>query len=105
MPLSIFRLSMTYQHCTPFLLSGPLPTIIAPHGGPHTAVTAGWFMPYAYLATLGFAVICPNYRWGGWRKDRIMRGTGMEPRPTRPSPPHTGATNECAEAQIAPCTP
>ena len=43
-------------------LAGPLPTIIAPHGGPHTAVTAGWFMPYAYLATLGYAVICPNYR-------------------------------------------
>ncbi|KAG1675395.1 hypothetical protein FOA52_012314 [Chlamydomonas sp. UWO 241] len=42
--------------------AGPYPTIIAPHGGPHTGVTSGWYMPYAYLASLGYAVICPNYR-------------------------------------------
>lgn len=41
---------------------GRLPTIICPHGGPHTALPVGWFMPYAFLASLGFAVILPNYR-------------------------------------------
>ncbi len=41
---------------------GPLPAIVMPHGGPHTAMTVGWYMPYAFLASLGFVVICPNYR-------------------------------------------
>lgn len=41
---------------------GPLPAVLAPHGGPHTAVTLGWYPPYAFLAALGYAVLCPNYR-------------------------------------------
>eukprot|EP00197_Chlamydomonas_leiostraca_P007936 CAMPEP_0202863236 /NCGR_PEP_ID=MMETSP1391-20130828/3945_1 /ASSEMBLY_ACC=CAM_ASM_000867 /TAXON_ID=1034604 /ORGANISM="Chlamydomonas leiostraca, Strain SAG 11-49" /LENGTH=784 /DNA_ID=CAMNT_0049542847 /DNA_START=190 /DNA_END=2544 /DNA_ORIENTATION=- len=41
---------------------GPLPALIMPHGGPHTAITAGWYPAYAFLASLGYAVICPNYR-------------------------------------------
>ncbi len=36
--------------------------MLAPHGGPHTAVTLGWYPPYAFLAALGYAVLCPNYR-------------------------------------------
>lgn len=42
--------------------AGPLPTILAPHGGPHTAVTLGWYPAYAFLVSLGYAIILPNYR-------------------------------------------
>ncbi|KAG2444971.1 hypothetical protein HYH02_008843 [Chlamydomonas schloesseri] len=42
--------------------SGPLPAVVAPHGGPHTAVALGWYPAYAYLVALGYAVIVPNYR-------------------------------------------
>ncbi|KAG2495995.1 hypothetical protein HYH03_005919 [Edaphochlamys debaryana] len=42
--------------------SGPLPAVVTPHGGPHTAVTLGWYPPYAYLAGLGHVVLSPNYR-------------------------------------------
>ncbi|PNH08402.1 Acylamino-acid-releasing enzyme [Tetrabaena socialis] len=42
--------------------TGPLPAVIAPHGGPHTAVQLAWYPPYAYLTALGYAVLCPNYR-------------------------------------------
>ncbi|KAF5830484.1 Alpha/Beta hydrolase protein [Dunaliella salina] len=41
---------------------GPLPTILAPHGGPHAGVTLGWYMPYTFLASLGYAVLLPNFR-------------------------------------------
>ena len=40
----------------------PLPTLIVPHGGPHTAMSIGWYPSYAFLASLGFLLICPNYR-------------------------------------------
>ncbi|KAG2430962.1 hypothetical protein HXX76_009928 [Chlamydomonas incerta] len=42
--------------------SGPLPAVVAPHGGPHTAVTLGWYPAYAYLVALGYVVVVPNYR-------------------------------------------
>ncbi|KAL6764745.1 acylaminoacyl-peptidase [Haematococcus lacustris] len=42
--------------------AGGCPTVLAPHGGPHTAVTLAWYLPYAFLAHLGYAVVCPNYR-------------------------------------------
>eukprot|EP00198_Chlamydomonas_reinhardtii_P011561 XP_001700898.1 acylaminoacyl-peptidase [Chlamydomonas reinhardtii] len=42
--------------------TGPLPAVVAPHGGPHTAVTLGWYPAYAYLVALGYAVVVPNYR-------------------------------------------
>lgn len=32
---------------------GPRPTIITPHGGPHSVYTAQYFMPFAYLVSLG----------------------------------------------------
>ncbi|MEW5307421.1 MAG: hypothetical protein WDW36_009819 [Sanguina aurantia] len=41
---------------------GPFPTILVPHGGPHTATLLGWYMPYAFLVSLGYCVMAPNYR-------------------------------------------
>jgi acylaminoacyl-peptidase len=38
---------------------GPRPTIITPHGGPHSVYTAQFFMPFAYLVSLGVgALLC-----------------------------------------------
>ncbi len=54
-----------YTHVNTTFLSFPpfrLPAVLAPHGGPHAAITASWFLPYAYLAALGYAVVVPNYR-------------------------------------------
>eukprot|EP00798_Chlamydomonas_sp_ICE-L_P011996 gene11996-15091_t len=45
-----------------FAFESPLPTILVPHGGPHSGMTASWFMPLAWLASQGYAVLCPNYR-------------------------------------------
>ena len=33
--------------------AGPRPTIITPHGGPHSAYMAQYFMPLSYLVSLG----------------------------------------------------
>ncbi|GLI63346.1 hypothetical protein VaNZ11_006269 [Volvox africanus] len=41
---------------------GPLPAVLSPHGGPHTAVTLGWYPSFAALTALGYAVLCPNFR-------------------------------------------
>ncbi len=38
---------------------GPRPTIITPHGGPHTAYSAQFFMPLTYLVSLGENGCCP----------------------------------------------
>lgn len=32
---------------------GPRPTVITPHGGPHTAYSAGYFAAHSYLVALG----------------------------------------------------
>ncbi|EFN55568.1 hypothetical protein CHLNCDRAFT_134052 [Chlorella variabilis] len=42
--------------------AGPRPTIITPHGGPHTAYLAQYFMPLSYLVALGYNVVLLNYR-------------------------------------------
>ncbi|GLC61140.1 hypothetical protein PLESTB_001722500 [Pleodorina starrii] len=42
--------------------TGPLPAVLSPHGGPHTAVTLGWYPSFAFLTALGYAVLCPNFR-------------------------------------------
>ena len=44
--------------------SGPAPVIIFPHGGPHTAIAINYYMPFALLTSLGYAVVAVNYRWG-----------------------------------------
>ncbi|KAL4436940.1 hypothetical protein ABPG75_004079 [Micractinium tetrahymenae] len=41
---------------------GPRPTIITPHGGPHSAYLAQYFMPLTYLVSLGYNVVLLNYR-------------------------------------------
>lgn len=46
--------------CCSDLPPGPLPAVVAPHGGPHTAVTLGWYPAYAYLVALGYAVVVPK---------------------------------------------
>ncbi|KAL4858184.1 Acylamino-acid-releasing enzyme 1 [Chlorella vulgaris] len=42
--------------------SGPRPTIITPHGGPHSAYTASYFMPLTFLVSLGYNVVLLNFR-------------------------------------------
>jgi len=42
--------------------TGPLPAIILPHGGPHSAVALGWYPAFTFLASLGYVVLSPNYR-------------------------------------------
>ncbi|KAF8057927.1 Serine/threonine-protein phosphatase PP1 isozyme 1 [Scenedesmus sp. PABB004] len=41
---------------------GPAPVVVVPHGGPHTAVAANYYMPFALLSSLGYAVVAVNYR-------------------------------------------
>ena len=51
--------SWLYAHLGPLVspcskaAPGPRPTIITPHGGPHSVYTAQYFMPFAYLVSLG----------------------------------------------------
>lgn len=45
--------------------TGPRPTIITPHGGPHSAYLAQYFMPLSYLVSIGYNVVLLNYR-GSW---------------------------------------
>ncbi len=40
----------------------PLPTILLPHGGPHSAYVAGYALPTGYLPALGYAVLAVNFR-------------------------------------------
>jgi acylaminoacyl-peptidase len=41
---------------------GPRPTVLTPHGGPHTAYSAQFFAPLAFLLASGFNVVLVNYR-------------------------------------------
>ena len=47
---------------------GPYPLIVVPHGGPYGRVdrngVLGWWTWGAWLSTLGFAALMPNYRGG-----------------------------------------
>lgn len=38
------------------------PLIVLPHGGPHSCTTTHFSIHNAYLASLGYMFICPNYR-------------------------------------------
>eukprot|EP00051_Salpingoeca_urceolata_P018069 m.251702 g.251702 ORF g.251702 m.251702 type:complete len:733 (-) comp19112_c0_seq9:120-2318(-) len=42
--------------------SGLAPLIVVPHGGPHSAFQASFFLYYAALTRLGFALVLINYR-------------------------------------------
>lgn len=41
---------------------GPRPTILFPHGGPHSAYAAQFFMPLSFMVSLGYTVVLLNYR-------------------------------------------
>jgi len=40
----------------------PKPLVVVPHGGPHSCSRLEYSAPLAFLAALGYAVLCPNYR-------------------------------------------
>jgi dipeptidyl aminopeptidase/acylaminoacyl peptidase len=40
----------------------PLPIVLIPHGGPHSAFSAGFSVYLATLVACGFAVLAVNYR-------------------------------------------
>lgn len=48
--------------------SKPWPTVVIPHGGPYNRTTIAFDTPYynfgPWLASNGYAVLCPNYRGG-----------------------------------------
>ena len=39
-----------------------MPGILFLHGGPHTAIPAAFSLLPVFLATLGYAIVMPNYR-------------------------------------------
>lgn len=41
---------------------GPQPTVITPHGGPHSCYAASYFTPYTFLVSVGYNVVLLNYR-------------------------------------------
>lgn len=41
---------------------GPCPVIVVPHGGPHAAYSAAYYMPFGYLTALGYCIVAVNYR-------------------------------------------
>lgn len=38
------------------------PTVLVPHGGPHSAYPAAYILSFAYLNALGYNVLQVNYR-------------------------------------------
>ena len=40
----------------------PRPLVVMPHGGPHSCTRLAYSAPMAFLASLGYAVLAPNYR-------------------------------------------
>lgn len=53
---------------------GPLATILIPHGGPYWRITTGFAVCHCLeapvLVSMGYAVLCPNYRGGSSRGER-----------------------------------
>eukprot|EP00879_Flechtneria_rotunda_P013504 GHRR01014100.1.p1 GENE.GHRR01014100.1~~GHRR01014100.1.p1 ORF type:complete len:881 (+),score=271.51 GHRR01014100.1:318-2645(+) len=41
---------------------GPAPAVVVPHGGPHTAIPANYYMPFTLLSALGYCIVAVNYR-------------------------------------------
>lgn len=54
--------------------SKPWPTVVIPHGGPYNRTTIAFDIPYysfgPWLASKGYAVLCPNYRGGSSRGEK-----------------------------------
>ena len=40
----------------------PAPVVLFPHGGPHSAIAANYYAPFALLTALGYAVVAVNFR-------------------------------------------
>ncbi|GAQ80280.1 Dipeptidyl aminopeptidase [Klebsormidium nitens] len=52
---------------------GSAPLLLAPHGGPHSAIPTSWIMSYAFLAALGFKVLHVNFRGStGFGEDALQ---------------------------------
>lgn len=69
------------EACTcppPSPAAGPLPTILVPHGGPHTGVTMSWIFSYVFLASQGYASECGARGVGRGCVDAAGRGGGLE---------------------------
>ncbi|KAJ5530343.1 alpha/beta-hydrolase [Penicillium freii] len=53
---------------------GPLATVLIPHGGPYWRITTGFAVCHCLevpvLVSMGYAVVCPNYRGGSSRGER-----------------------------------
>ncbi|RAL17312.1 S9 family peptidase [Aspergillus homomorphus CBS 101889] len=62
---------MIYVPSTYSPKDGPLPTILMPHGGPYWRITTGFAVCHCLeaplLVSMGYAVLCPNYRGGSSR--------------------------------------
>ncbi|RAK78161.1 S9 family peptidase [Aspergillus fijiensis CBS 313.89] len=62
---------MIYVPFTYHPKDGPLPTILMPHGGPYWRITTGFAVCHCLeapvLVSMGYAVLCPNYRGGSGR--------------------------------------
>jgi dipeptidyl aminopeptidase/acylaminoacyl peptidase len=56
---------------------GPFPSVILPHGGPWARDVWGWDAEVQFLASLGFAVLQPNFRGSdGYGREFLERGYG-----------------------------
>ena len=74
-------------------LQGPLPTVVSPHGGPHSAYPAQYFMATSFLAACGYTVVLVNYRGS----------TGFGEASIQSLPGHIGTNDvaDCMEALAA----
>ncbi|GBF91528.1 hypothetical protein Rsub_04268 [Raphidocelis subcapitata] len=53
--------------------SGPVPVIVFPHGGPHTAIGINCYTPFSLFTALGYAVVAVNYRGStGFGEDALQ---------------------------------
>lgn len=41
---------------------GPFPTVLFPHGGPHSAIACNYYLPFAFLVAQGYCVVAVNFR-------------------------------------------
>lgn len=71
-------------------LAGKLPTVLTPHGGPHTCYPNQYFMPISFLVASGYCVVLVNYRGStGFGESSIQ------------SLPGSAGTNDVADCMTA----
>jgi acylaminoacyl-peptidase len=63
---SLFKLACCTTCCVVVQVSksrsGPAPAVLVPHGGPHSAVAANFYMPFVLLAARGYSIVAVNFR-------------------------------------------